>query len=809
MFKNYIKISWRNLVRNRIFSIINITGLAIGLSCFLLIALYVMDELNYDRHFENANRIYRINSDIRFGGDNLHMALTSDMMGQLLKKDYPQVEEFTRIFTFNGEKLIKKGEQYIDEEKLANADSTFFKVFSLPAIEGDTKTALNDAHSVVITASTAIKYFGTTHALGKILVTKGNSNNLYRVTAVIKDIPQNSHFNFDFIFSMKDVSYNWGQLTSHNFYTYLLLSKGTDEKAFEKNMDEYTARYVMPEVNQYLHIRNKEELEKSGNRISYTLMPITKIHLYSDRSYEESPGGNIQYVYIFSVVALFILLLACINFMNLNTAQSANRAKEVGIRKVLGTERGGLIIQFLMESTWMVGISLILAFGIVDYALPIFNRLASKSMSLSSLFSTSVLPLILALPLIVGLMAGGYPAFFLSAFRPIEALKGKLRQQVRPVSLRSILVVFQFATSIILIVGTLVLYSQLNYIQTTNIGFKKDQVLIIDRAYSLNNNLDAFVTGIRNMPGVLSGTLTAYLPVSNSSRRDNTFSKDPDMNAKNGLDMQNWRVDYDYLKTLGIEIIKGRNFSPQFTSDSDAMIINESASKILGYADPTGKKIYAMGAKSQSLAYNIIGEVKNFNFESLHHAIGPLAFQLRSSTRFAVFRLNTKNITGLVAQIQKKWRAFEPELPFTYRFLDDSFDEMYRTEQRTGKIALIFSILAIFIACLGLFGLATFIAEQRTKEIGIRKVLGASFRDIIIILSGNFMKLIAIAFVLGAPLAWYFMNSWLRDFAFRIEIGWWVFAIAGLLVVSIALITVSFQAIKAALSSPVAALRSE
>lgn len=810
MFRNYLKVAWRNLSKNKVFSFINILGLAIGLSCFLLIALYVMDELSYDKYNANADRIYRINSDIRFGGADLHMPVTSDMMGQLLKKDYAEVEEYTRIYTFNGDKLIKKDNSFINEPKVAHVDSTFFNVFTLPAIEGDTKTALNEPSTVVLTASAAKKYFGTEHVLGKTIETKGDDKLVpYKITAVIKDIPENSHFHFDFLFSMKNVDYDWGEITSHNFYTYLLLRKGTDYKAFEKNFAQYINNYVLPAAKQYMHINSMEEFEKAGNKIEYSLIPLTKIHLYSDRSFELSPVGNIQYVYIFSAVALFILLIACINFMNLTTARSANRAREVGIRKVLGTERKDLISQFLIESTLMVVLSLFIAVGVVYAVLPLFNDVADKQMQLSNLFSPYILPLLITLPFIVGLMAGSYPAFFLSAFKPIEVLKGKLKLGSKSGSLRSVLVVFQFATSIILIIGTIVVYRQLNYIQTRNLGFNKDQVLIIDGTYFLHNNVDAFKNEVLQMPGVVSGTLSDYLPVSNSSRSDNTYSKEAVATAQNGFDMQNWRVDYDYIQTMGMKIIKGRNFSKDYGSDSSATIINETTAKILGYSDPLGRQIFQLVGEGQTKPYTIIGVVKNFNFETLHHDVGPLALMLDRSTGTASFKINTSDMKGLISKIETKWEAMAPELPFSYRFLDESFDQMYRAEQRVGKIALTFSILAIFIACLGLFGLATFIAEQRTKEIGIRKVLGASVQSIVQMLSKDFVKLVIISFIFAAPTAWYFMHKWLEDFAFRIDISWWIFVAAGFAALFIALITVSFQAIKAAIANPVKSLRSE
>ncbi|HEY5462155.1 MAG TPA: ABC transporter permease [Hanamia sp.] len=809
MFKNYLKIAWRNLIKNKAFSIINITGLAIGLSCFLLITSYVTDELSYDRFYPNAQNIYRINSDIRFGGANMHMPLTSDMMGQLIKKDYPQVENYTRIYTNNNNRLIKKNNDYIDENKTANVDSTFFDVFQLPAIEGDVKHALNEPNTVVITASTAKKYFGSTNVVGKTIEVKGDKNPFYKITAVIKDIPKDSHFHFDFFFPMRNVDYNWGQITSHNFYTYLVLTPGTNYKVFDKNFDQYIDKYVMPYAKKFMNINSIEDFKKAGNNIQYSLIPLTKIHLYSDRPMELSPSGNIEYVYIFSAVALFILIIACINFMNLTTAYSANRAKEVGIRKVLGTQKRNLISQFLFESITMVLLSLIIAIVIVWQVLPLFNNIADKEITISSLFGPYILPILIALPFVVGLLAGSYPAFYLSSFKPIEILKGKLNLGSKSGGLRSVLVVFQFAVSIILIVGTIVIYKQLHYIQTKNLGYNKDQVLVVDGISALNGNVTPFKNEVLQMPGVVSGTISAYLPVSNSSRSDNTFSKESVMTSTNGFDMQDWYIDYDYIKTLGMNIVSGRNFSRDFGSDSSAVIINQTAAKTLGYANPVGQKVYQSQDNGKTMPLTIIGVVKDFNFESLHQNVSPLCFSLGGGVGLGIFKVNSANLQNLIAGIQNKWKTMAPGLPFNYRFLNESFDEMYRAEQRAGTIALIFSVLAIFIACLGLFGLATFIAKQRTKEIGIRKVLGASVTSVTKMLSKDFIKLVIIACIIAIPLSYLAMNKWLQGFAYRIHISWWIFLIAGIMAILIALITVSFQAIKAAIANPVESLRSE
>jgi putative ABC transport system permease protein len=813
MLKNYLKVAWRSLLKNRTFSFINITGLAVGLGCFLLIALYVLDELSFDRYYDKADNLYRINLDAHWGGQELHLAETSDMMGPLLKKDYPQVREYTRIYSQSGDRaLIRKGNEYISETRAAYVDSTFFNVFAFPALEGDTRTALNDPHTVVMSASAAARYFGSAgEAVGKTLeVQEGGKEVPYKVNAVIADIPGNTHFHFDLLFSMKSLDYNWGQIGNVNFHTYLALRPGTDYKAFEKEFPDYIKKYLIPALKDF-QIYSLADFEKSGNRIHFSLIPVTRIHLYSDRQGGEelSPPGSIQYVAIFSAVALFILLIACVNFMNLTTARSAGRAREVGIRKVLGTEPKQLVIQFLTESTLMVFLSLLIAIGIAFLALPLFNSLSGKTMTLVNLFSPVILPLLIALPFGVGLLAGSYPAFFLSAFKPIEVLKGRLRAGTKSGSLRSTLVVFQFATSIVLIIGTIVVFRQLHYIQTRDLGFNKEQVLIIDGADALGAKADAFKKEILQVSGVKSGTLSAFLPVANSARNVYNISKDPVQAASNSFNVETWGIDDGYLPTMGIKLTKGRNFSPDFRADSSAVIINETTARVLGYADPIGKKIYIFDAAGHPTGYPIVGLVKNFNFETLHHEVGPLMFMLQRSIGLASFKVNTSAIASLIGEVRNQWTALAPGVPFSYRFLDDSFNEMYQSEEQVGKIAMIFSVLAILISCLGIFGLATYIAEQRTKEIGIRKVLGATIQGIVGLLSADFMKLVAIAFLIAAPFAWWIMNKWLQDFVYRVRFSWWIFLAAGLAALLIALMTVSIQAVRAAMANPVQSLKSE
>jgi putative ABC transport system permease protein len=808
MLKNYFKIAFRNLSKNKGYSAINILGLAMGLATCLLITLYIVDELSFDRYNKDAARIYRVDSDIKFGGSDLHLAVASDPMGATLKKDYPQVEEYTRIYSSAGDKLIKKGNEYINEPNVANVDSTFFNVFTIPAIAGNTTTALNEPNTVVLTASAARKYFGSTNVLGKTIEADKVP---YKITAVVQDVPANSHFKLDFFFSMDNANYGWGNFLSHNFHTYIRLQKGTDYKAFEKNFPAFIDKYVLAQAKQFMNIKSMDDFKKGGNRLEYTLMPLLDIHLHSDRFPELSTNGNIQYVYIFGAVALFVLLIACINFMNLSTARSINRAKEVGVRKVLGTDRRTLVLQFLFESVITVTIALVIGLVVASLTLPLFNDLSAKSLSMRQLLDWRMLPFILVLPFLIGALAGSYPAMFLSRFKPIVVLKGNANTGFKKSNMRSALVIIQFFFSIVLTIGTIVVFQQLNYIQTKKLGFNKDQVLVINGAYVLNHNVDAFKNAVLAMPGVKSGTLSSFLPVAASSRTDNTFFTEAALRADNGINMQRWGVDYDYIRTLGMEMLSGRNFSKEYGTDSTGIIINESAAQFFHFANPIGNKIYATptGEAKDIIAYTIIGVVKNFNFESMRQRIGPLCLLLEKSTGLASFKVNTTNINSLVSQIEKTWKTMTPGNPFSYRFLDESFSEMYRSEQRVGKVAIAFAVLAIMIACLGLLGLVTYIAERRTKEIGIRKVLGASAGNMIAMLSKDFLVLIVIASLLAFPVAWWAMNKWLADFAFRIGISWWIFAIAGVSAVLIALITISFNTIRAAVANPVKNLRTE
>ncbi len=809
MFTNYLKIAWRTLRKQRGLTFINIFGLAVGLACCMLIMLYVLDELSYDRYNEKADRIYRIQSDIKFGGNDMHMATSPDPIGPTLKKDYPQVEQFVRLHQ-RGTWLVKRVSEptSLREDNITFADSTLFDVFTLPLLSGDPKRALAEPNTVVISESAAKRHFGNQNPMGKPMVF--DNNKTFTVSGVMRDMPRNSHFRSDFFLSMLNDNYPWGQWLSNNHHTYVLLKPGTDSQAFAKNFDTVIEKYVGPQALQLVGT-SIEQFRKAGNQIEFWLIPLTDIHLHSKQQIELAPTGDIQYVYIFSAVALFILLIACINFMNLATARSANRAKEVGVRKVMGSERKQLIGQFMTESILTSVLAMLLALIIVGVALPGFSVIAAKEMNLSQLVSPYYLPLLIALPIVVGLLAGSYPALFLSSFRPITVLKGKINVSFKRVGLRSGLVVFQFMMSVVLIVGTIIVYRQITYIQTKNVGFNRDQIMTVNGVYAMGKQAETFKQEVLRLPGVISGSVSGYLPTP-SNRDDTAFFVEGQTDLNKGVSMQQWGVDYDYVKTLGMQVVQGRDFSQEFGSDSSGILINEAAVKILGFkGSPIGKRIWRPDDpqnKTQK-AYTIVGVIKNFHFESLRRNIGALSLVLNANSGAASFRLSNANVPVLMKEIEAKWKQIAPDQPFSYQFMDDSFDEMYRTEQRIGTIALTFAALAILIACLGLFGLAAFMAEQRTKEIGVRKVLGASVGSIIGLLSKDFLKLVLIAILIASPLAWYAMNQWLKDFAYKIDIEWWMFALAGSLAVGIALLTVSFQSIKAALMNPVRSLRSE
>ena len=627
MFKNYLKIAFRNLWKSKGFSALNIIGLAIGLATCLLIMLFVLDEISYDRYNKKAHRIYRVDGDLKFGGNHFILAVAPDPAGPTLKKDFPQVEQFVRFRKIGG-LLIKKGNDNVQENNVIYADSTLFDVFTLPMIDGNPQTALREPNSMVITETTARKYFNTTQAAGKRFIV--NNRNNYTVTGVIKDIPSQSHFNFDFFVSMATLEEsrrnNW---VSNNFNTYIVLKEGADPKKLEAQLDAVVDKYVGPQVMQLMSV-NIDEFEKSGNYDRLLLTPLTSIHLYSNKVAELGANSSIQYVYIFSAIAFFILLIACVNFMNLSTARSAKRSREVGVRKVLGSLKSNLVKQFLTESILISCIALILALVLTVLMLPYFNQLAAKDIKLQFVANPWLIPVLLLLVLITGLLAGSYPAFYLSSFKPIQVIKGKLAAGFKTSWFRSGLVVFQFAISIILIVATLVIYKQLHFIQSHKTGFNREQVLVINNSGPLGNKAKAFREEVVKLPGVENVTMTGYLPT-NGWRNDNPVFTTPTLDQKTAVSMQTWDVDEQYIPTLGMEMVTGRNFSKQFPTDSSGIIINEAAARLLGFKDPIGKNLYFLNDisnKGDVSVLHVIGIVKDFNFSSLRQQVTPLALML-------------------------------------------------------------------------------------------------------------------------------------------------------------------------------------
>ncbi len=806
MVKNYLLIAVRNAWRNKGYTLINLLGLAIGIASSIIILLFVLDELSYDRHNEQFKDIYRICIRGKIQGNELEAALSNAPMGATLRSDYPEVLESARLYTFDGDPIVKYEDNVFIEENFYYVDSSFFDVFTAPAIYGDPDRMLNRPNTVVLTEETAHKYFGNEDPVGKMLkVGQGEEN--YEVTGVVRGFPDNTHFQFNMLGSMTSVYLaDVTRWLGNNNYTYIVLQDGFDPDELELKFPPLIESHMGTELEEILGL-TMEEFLAAGNTYGYYLQPLKDIHLNSDLQFEIIPGGSMDAVIIFSVLAIFLIIIASINFMNLATASAAKRATEVGIRKLSGAEKGKLIWQFLTESFLTTMMALILAVVLVELFIPAFNNLTGKSLELLSVGSGRLLIGLLLIGLFVGFGAGSYPAFFLSSFKPTDVLKSGSMRGIRGSYLRRGLVTFQFIVTIILFISTIVVNSQMNYMQNTDLGFQKENIIVIDRVYVLQNQRDAFrqellknpailqVSGSSAVPGGLIGD-NAYLPEGAGTEETHAIN--------------NIFTDWYFEDAYNLELTAGRWFSPLNPTDSFALILNESAVKALSLEDPLNQRIYTKFGDDTRDAHPIIGVVKNFNFQSLHQEIRPLIIQFEMGNMYQMsVRISPDKTAETMAYIEKTWNSFMEQQPVHMTFLEEDLDALYNNDEKTATVFSIFSILAIFIAALGLLGLASFSAAQRTKEVGIRKAMGATISSVLITLSREFIWLILLATLAAWPLGYFFMKDWLQDYPVRITLEPMVFIISTLLAFVIAAITVILRVYQAASTNPVLCLRYE
>jgi putative ABC transport system permease protein len=825
MFKNYLKTAWRSMQRNKVNAILNISGLAIAMACVTLIAMYIKDELSYDRFFAHADHLFQVNMAITDNGvEATTGGNTAPAVGPTLKAMYPEVESFVRVYRL-GDVVVRydkpdRQTAFYSEKNILGVDSNFLEMFDYRMLQGDPATCLQTPNAVVITESTAKKYFADKDPIGKIILLEADRRP-FTVTAVVKDIPSNSTFQFDMLTpisayaQVKKRSWNWFWLQV-NTWIRLKNSAAVDEGSVAKLQAQFP-QMVAQRAFDRDHGQSYDEFIKKGGKLSYSLMPFTSVHLHAiptNVPARLTTLSDIKYVYIFSIVALFIVILACVNFMNLSTAQSATRAKEVGIRKVMGSQKSQLVRQFLTEAMLYSIIGTVLGLGLVVLLLNPFNAIAGKTLVFDSIFKSSTGILIPVLCLLMGLLAGIYPAFYLTSFKPVEVLKGMrlLKTNIGNLIIRNGLVVFQFTIAVILMICTFIVFEQLNFEQNKDLGFKKGNVLVIEDTKRLAKNEESFRQELLTQPGILDASISSGFPTKDNFGDGYTpEAAGGDKPLLSDIGLSSYMVDDDFVPTFKLQMLKGRNFSKAF-NDSASVIINETAAKMIGWKDPMGKYLNYPGNDQR---FKVVGVVRDFNVQSLHETVEPFALFNNASKTYSMHssyisvRLQPGNIDQRISGIKVAWQKFAPATPFDFSFLDSDFDALYRSEQRMGAVFRIFTFFSIFVACLGLFGLSIFSAERRRKEIGIRKVLGSSVRDVVGLLSADFLKLVSIATLISFPIAWLAMNKWLSDFAYRVSINWRIFVISGILAIAIALATVSFQAIKSAMANPIKSLRTE
>jgi putative ABC transport system permease protein len=810
MLRNYFKIAVRHLKKQKMYSVVKIGGFSLSIAACLLIALYIKDELSYDKNWAYGDRIYRITGEYKFDGKLETGADWPAPMAKALKEDFPEVEESGRVmphplFYCAGSNQVRRVDvlQNNYEEGFTYFDQSMLDILQAPMVYGDRKSALSEPNTMVISKRKANKYFPNQNPVGKTMILNNDNNRIYKIGGVIQDFPSTSHLHYDFLLTMTGYQLWDNEQTTweaSNYNTYVLLKPGTDAAQFQKKLKLILDKYYVKRMKE-AGDKQADDLAKNARLLA---QPIAAVHLYSADIDDGLEKGDIRFVWLFGAIAVFILVIACINFINLSTAKSANRAREVGLRKVVGSHRTGLVNQFLTESILYSVLSFVLGLLIALLLLPYFNTLAAKSLIIPWT-AWWLFPLMIGCAIIVGVTAGLYPSFYLSSFKPIDVLKGQLSRGSKNSILRNGLVIFQFTTSIILIIGTLVIYKQTHFMLSKKVGFDKDQVMLIQGTNTLDNRIEAFKNDLLKSSEIKSASIGDYLPISGSKRDGNTFFKEGKKKEDIGVSAQKWQVDYDYLKTMGMHITEGRYFSKEMASDSEAIVINQTMAKKLGLKKAPGQRIENGWQK-----FTVIGVMEDFNFESMKQEVTPLSLVLsKYNSTIVSVKISGNDVKNAISYTATVWKGFSPNQPFRYTFLDESFTNMYANVQRTGSIFTSFAVLAIIIACLGLFGLSAFMAEQRNKEIGIRKVLGASVSGITAMLSKDFVKLVIISIIIASPIAYWAMTKWLQDFAYRISISWWMVAVAGLSAIIIALLTISFQSIKAALMNPVKTLRTE
>jgi putative ABC transport system permease protein len=808
---NYLKIATRQLQKQKMYSVIKVGGFALGIAACILIALYIRDETSYDRSYPDADRIYRVIGEMTDNGKFESGADWPAPMANALKNDYPEVEKAGRLmphelFYGAGTNEIRRADQVQNnfEDRFSYADQEMLDMLHISMVFGETSSALAEPYTMVISKSKADQYFPHENPVGKTMILNDDKDHAYRIGAVMRDFPSSSHIHYNFLLTMTGHELWKGEQTTwmaSNYYTYILVKPGTNPVVLQTKLKGILKKYYLPVLRQ-----NGDKIaDKLEQNLKFRLQPISDIHLKSYNIDDGLTNGDIRYIWLFGAVACFILVLACINFINLSTARSADRAKEVGLRKVVGSGKFQLVRQFLTESVLYSVLSFLLGLALAYLLLPYFNSVSGKSLTIPW-SAWWLAPTLLLSALLIGVLAGLYPAFYLSAFKPVNVLKGNLSRGSRNAGLRNVLVVFQFATSILLIVGTIVIYRQIQFLMHRKLGYDRDQVVLVEGANTLDKQVPGFKNELLKLPEVKSATVGDFLPVSGSQRNGNTFWNEGREKVDEGIFGQIWRVDYDYVQTMGMKILEGRNFSQAMASDSEAVIVNEAMVNKLMLKEPLiGKRIVNGWQK-----FHIIGVIQDFNFESMKQNVSPLCLAIGDWGPTVVsVKVRSADMHDAIRSITGVWKKFAPHQPFRYSFLDDRFGRMYEEVHRTGRIFTSFSVLAIVIACLGLFALSAFLAEQRRKEVSIRKVLGASISQVTTLLSRDFVRLVIIAFVIASPISWWGMNKWLQDYAYRTTVAWWIFAVAFILVILIAILTISFQAIKAAVANPANNLRTE